>query len=240
MRYYDPELCRFISPDPEGYKDSLNLYQAFKLNPINFVDPIGLATFRIKTKIHFCSPKSKELMNKGWGKTFPPFEDDKSYDENWRNVLTVFSECKLGKDNRWHLSIDATYRLHIYIVDPNNSKWFYDPDAILFQKNPINVLRHEFNHVYDIYSYVKEKLEEMEKVSYPDFKTCDKKISYLWSEVRDLIVEAHRNSSSKRDNLLRLYWLYEAIINWIESSRQMKGLPPLPVISHDINLEWED
>jgi len=41
-RYYDPILGRFLSTDPMGYKDSMNLYQAFNMNGYNFVDPSGL------------------------------------------------------------------------------------------------------------------------------------------------------------------------------------------------------
>ncbi|MFW9880716.1 MAG: RHS repeat-associated core domain-containing protein [Candidatus Thorarchaeota archaeon] len=33
---------RFLQTDPMGYEDSLNLYQAFNQNPVNFVDPLGL------------------------------------------------------------------------------------------------------------------------------------------------------------------------------------------------------
>ena len=54
-RYYDPELGRFTQPDPMGYADSMNLYQAFNQSPQNFGDPMGLFTdaemrqaFRIK------------------------------------------------------------------------------------------------------------------------------------------------------------------------------------------------
>lgn len=239
MRYYDPELGRFLSRDPSGYEDSMNLYQAFRLNPINFVDPMGLATFKIMTKIHFCPPSGEALKGKGWGKTFPPFEEHKSYEENWRNILTVKSECKLRKDNRWYLSIDATYRLHIYILDPNSLKWAYDPDAILFQKNPINVLRHEFKHVYDIYSYVKERLEEMEKVSYHALEICEQKRNNIFNEIRNLIIEAHFKSEKRRDDILRFYWLYEVLINWIEGYLRMKGIPSLPLIYHEMNLEDE-
>jgi len=32
---------RFLQTDPMGYEDSLNLYQAFNQNPVNFVDPFG-------------------------------------------------------------------------------------------------------------------------------------------------------------------------------------------------------
>jgi len=41
-RYYDPIMGRFLQTDPMGYKDSMNLYQGFNMNPVNFVDPLGL------------------------------------------------------------------------------------------------------------------------------------------------------------------------------------------------------
>jgi RHS repeat-associated protein len=41
-RYYDPIMGRFISTDPMGYQDSMNLYQGFNMNTFNFVDPFGL------------------------------------------------------------------------------------------------------------------------------------------------------------------------------------------------------
>lgn len=40
-RYYHPELGRFLQTDPKGYIDSMNLYQAFGNNPVNFTDPLG-------------------------------------------------------------------------------------------------------------------------------------------------------------------------------------------------------
>jgi RHS repeat-associated protein len=40
-RYYCPIMGRFVSVDPMGYKDSMNMYQAFNQNPVNFVDPMG-------------------------------------------------------------------------------------------------------------------------------------------------------------------------------------------------------
>jgi RHS repeat-associated protein len=40
-RYYHPQLGRFLQQDPNGYEDSLNTYQAFNQNPVNFTDPFG-------------------------------------------------------------------------------------------------------------------------------------------------------------------------------------------------------
>ena len=40
-RYYDPIMGRFLQTDPMGYTDSMNIYQAFNMNGVNFVDPFG-------------------------------------------------------------------------------------------------------------------------------------------------------------------------------------------------------
>lgn len=41
-RAYDPTMGRFLQTDPMGYHDSMNLYQGFNMNPVNFNDPWGL------------------------------------------------------------------------------------------------------------------------------------------------------------------------------------------------------
>jgi RHS repeat-associated protein len=46
-RAYDPTMGRFLQTDPLGYQDSMNLYQAFNMNPFNFTDPMGDTTVNI-------------------------------------------------------------------------------------------------------------------------------------------------------------------------------------------------
>ncbi len=46
-RYYDPFLARWMSTDPAGFKDALNLYQYALNNPFKFVDPNGEFAFAL-------------------------------------------------------------------------------------------------------------------------------------------------------------------------------------------------
>jgi RHS repeat-associated protein len=41
-RYYNPYICRFLNPDPSGFKGGLNFYQFANGNPISMTDPFGL------------------------------------------------------------------------------------------------------------------------------------------------------------------------------------------------------
>ena len=41
-RMYSPEMKRFISMDPLGFVDSMNLYETFGCDPVNRRDPVGL------------------------------------------------------------------------------------------------------------------------------------------------------------------------------------------------------
>lgn len=40
-RYYDPDMGRFLSADPIGYGDGLNMYAYVGNDPLNFTDPSG-------------------------------------------------------------------------------------------------------------------------------------------------------------------------------------------------------
>jgi hypothetical protein len=42
-RFYDPNLGRFLTPDPAGLVDGPNLYAYSGNDPVNFIDPTGLA-----------------------------------------------------------------------------------------------------------------------------------------------------------------------------------------------------
>ncbi|AMM12940.1 hypothetical protein AX768_01230 [Burkholderia sp. PAMC 28687] len=49
-RFYSPSLGRFLQTDPAGTKDDLNLYAYVANNPVNRVDPTGLAKVDVGSK----------------------------------------------------------------------------------------------------------------------------------------------------------------------------------------------
>lgn len=49
-RYYDPKLGRFLSEDPLGHVEGPNLYGYVHNNPVNEVDPEGLAAMKNNSK----------------------------------------------------------------------------------------------------------------------------------------------------------------------------------------------
>ncbi|RLC33368.1 MAG: hypothetical protein DRZ76_04420, partial [Candidatus Nealsonbacteria bacterium] len=66
-RYYSPEHGRFISYDPMGYIDGMNLYEFVNGNPVNLVDPWGLdAKSIISSAISYA--RKGGLFVYGWGR----------------------------------------------------------------------------------------------------------------------------------------------------------------------------
>lgn len=68
VRYYNPVTGRYISRDPLGYADGMNNYLYVKNNPINRIDPLGLA----ERDWHHLIPQSDKLgfdklaKSQGW------------------------------------------------------------------------------------------------------------------------------------------------------------------------------
>ena len=60
FRYLAPSMCRWISPDPAGPVDGLNLYQFVRNNPIRYVDADGLQTDEVTLHLGSLSAFVKE------------------------------------------------------------------------------------------------------------------------------------------------------------------------------------
>ena len=50
-RYYDPSTGRYITPDPIGLAGGLNLYGYAGGNPVNAIDPFGLADYLVNYSV---------------------------------------------------------------------------------------------------------------------------------------------------------------------------------------------
>ena len=87
-RYYHPELGRFIQADPMGYEDSMNTYQAFNQNPVNYTDPMGKQNIRIEF-----DDGTYLDTGTGWGK----YKGSNDFDTNKIDLSNYFeNETKIG------------------------------------------------------------------------------------------------------------------------------------------------
>lgn len=81
-RYYAPWLQRWISPDPAGTVDGLNLYCMVGNNPVRFVDPSGLMREEeLREFERWGRSRSQEIMNSAIGNFSDPLMPD-NYDKS--------------------------------------------------------------------------------------------------------------------------------------------------------------
>jgi RHS repeat-associated protein len=64
LRFYDPNIGRWITPDPSGFSDSFNLYLFVLNNPLNRLDLFGLTSEPFQPpEVHIYIPKVSFLDN---------------------------------------------------------------------------------------------------------------------------------------------------------------------------------
>jgi RHS repeat-associated protein len=200
-RYYDPIMGRFLSIDPMGYADSMNMYQGFNMNPLNFVDPMGklYARFRFIEKPVESKPDIPENPNYEPGKTnvkVPLFEI----------VWKYIRDEKIGK---YYWMPDIHINLDVYI-------WYL--------RDSLYTKEHEWRHAVDIligFATIIDRLRRIEsetKVYLDELKDLgqlkhhEKEIEqYIESEMKGFI----GHSKFKRDSWLSPYFLWYDLLDWL-------------------------
>ncbi len=71
IRYYDPKIGRWISPDPSGTADGPNRYAFVHNNPINYTDSFGLATEKNQEFLDYFYGNSEKFIDSFYGEYEP-------------------------------------------------------------------------------------------------------------------------------------------------------------------------
>jgi RHS repeat-associated protein len=65
-RYYNPYLCRFVSPDPSGFGGGLNMFAYASGNPVSYIDPYGLGALQSSVDLSWFNaptPEQQEVQS---------------------------------------------------------------------------------------------------------------------------------------------------------------------------------
>ena len=101
-RYYDPQVGRWLTPDPLGYLDSMNLYIYVENSPINWSDPFGLFVFGrrpLASTKWFKPGKPTEILDRINHEPFHEhgfFEDGSGQNIGYNGTVGIFSEDPTG------------------------------------------------------------------------------------------------------------------------------------------------
>ncbi len=92
-RYYDPEIGKYLTPDPIGTAGGINTFVYSQNNPIRFIDPLGLAHWEIGGGFSFSLP--------GYHFSTSMSSEVCCDDNNRKHVRTIQTTC-------WGFSLGAS------------------------------------------------------------------------------------------------------------------------------------
>ncbi|MFC2146804.1 RHS repeat domain-containing protein, partial [Acidobacteriota bacterium] len=150
-RHLDPIMGRFLQVDPMGYQDSMNLYQAFNMNPVNFVDPFGKDGYRMARANQYLADvllygeeEAARRLNKRdeelrrYAKAGIYFSDIGDYVSWCESTKELWNEFSLG--NLWDFTIDTFAVMLPVVVSPTKFKKGLTVADELGELNKINDL----------------------------------------------------------------------------------------------------
>lgn len=143
FRYYDPDIGRFISPDPIGIAGGTNLYQ-YGPNPIGWSDPFGLAAepdlvrYPPRPELTAQPGARATAIHRAWAQEKMLVEATGRGTRNWTPAEIDLIKNTKSKDLLSVMSRQGYTGHHINSVEHGalGTKWRGDPRNIVFLENP--------------------------------------------------------------------------------------------------------
>jgi RHS repeat-associated protein len=229
-RYYDPIMGRFLQTDPMGYNDSMNLYQGFNMNPLNFVDPWGELIFngnrleKVGGKFMIIeSVPGYEVLSLKKSIKIVGWRDRGKMQDAVKNILR-----KSGKSNEYWPT-DAYFFIHesktgYTINEPEEGKYkiefnvnfkpmiyFWDSvdNTLPVNEHEDKLLRHEMGHLLIFLRAVNKALLDLWKYEKLDFSSREKAENFAKNAII-LDAKAHNKAQGDWDKS----WGYPKCIPW--------------------------
>jgi RHS repeat-associated protein len=144
FRYYDPDIGKFISPDPIGLAGGINLYH-YAPNPVGWRDPLGwaalpdLVRYAPRDELTAKPGSRKTAINRAWVEEKALIEKTGMGTRDWsQSEIDLIKSTKNG-DLASVMSGKGYTGHHINSVENNGTlgtKWKGDPRNIVFLENP--------------------------------------------------------------------------------------------------------
>lgn len=143
FRFYDPDIGRFISPDPIGIAGGINLYQ-YAPNPMGWSDPFGLAglpdvvRYAPRAELVAQAGSRETGIARAWAQEKLLIEKTGMGTRNWTPAEIDLIKATKNGDLTEVMSRKGYTGHHINSVEKNGAlgtKWQGDPRNIVFLEN---------------------------------------------------------------------------------------------------------